>query len=1214
MDTKIQLLEEVTVLFSTASTLEEFAKAFDVFVENYGNVERTGLYLIDPHTGSLRLLHSKLFSESERLEAERTAWERHPGWVIKNKKELIIDDESDESYLSLTNGRSFKVNSRVYYPLLHENECFGCVGYVSEHPNFYNKEFREITSFLTKIMALNCHRFTLNVREKNTAKRLREYSSTLEALLLNLNSGVLVENEERRIIAVNQAFCDLFSIPVSPESLIGTDCSNSAEESKSLFLEPDKFVSEIVDLVEKRELKKNEELHLIDGRTFERDYIPIFVQSEYKGHLWAYRDITSRKEADRQLRESEFKYRQIIENASDIIYNATIKGDFTFVNPKGEQLSEYSLNELLKMNYLQLVHPDEKPRVRDHYLKQILNQIENTYLEFRMTTKSGKTLWVGQNVRLNIASGKLLGLHAVARDITESKSLNAEIDRLKQFYEKILNDLPGQIAVFDKNLRYIFLNPESLKNEELRKYIIGKTDSEYFEYRGYDPKSAEKREETLREVIQTKKTLHFEEETGSRENRKKILRVINPILNAEGEVDYLIGYGLDITDLRAANESLERSRRLFQTVLETVADGIILLDSHSRIMLINEEVRRIWGYSKEALIREDFQMLFKEGMFDLSIWTGDVDSMYREISGQNIELTGIRRDGSTFPVEIHVSRMEFNMEVYYTVALSDITERRRRLKELEVARNIAIESTKAKEQFLAHISHEIRTPMNAVLGFTHLLLELNPSEEQIQFLKAIKYSTDNLLVIINDILDFSKIEANKLEFLIDDFSVFESVNHVIESVRYAAEEKGIKISATISDEVPFWVRGDQVRFGQILLNLVSNSVKFTEKGEVSVGVELIAEDSEEIRLKIKVTDTGIGIPKQYLNKIFDSFEQVKNRDRRAKMGTGLGLAIVKSLVEKQGGQIYVTSTEGVGSEFVVKMPFRISERDDLILGSDLIEEAKHTHKDLRGLNVLVVEDNEMNQLVATNILKLWGCTYKVAPNGKQALELYKNEDFDIILMDLSMPVMNGFETSEAIRLDFPFPKKDIPILAFTASAMIESKDRVYSSGMNDYISKPVKPVELQKKIFTLVGRDSLIPEKKVSTEQPEEAAEPVEGVEPVESKFKYIRLDYLNELTGGDDDIMGEMMNLFSENTPEVLARLRSLYNSKDWEEIKKVAHKFKPTLSYMGIKELEGVVPQIEKLALDSDPEGKIPALLDTLDFYSNEALKEIRENQIGK
>lgn len=296
------------------------------------------------------------------------------------------------------------------------------------------------------------------------------------------------------------------------------------------------------------------------------------------------------------------------------------------------------------------------------------------------------------------------------------------------------------------------------------------------------------------------------------------------------------------------------------------------------------------------------------------------------------------------------------------------------------------------------------------------------------------------------------------------------------------------------------------------------------------------------------------------------------------------------------------------------MPFRISERDDLILGSDLIEEAKHTHKDLRGLNILVVEDNEMNQLVATNILKLWGCTYKVAPNGKQALELYKNEDFDIILMDLSMPVMNGFETSEAIRLDFPFPKKDVPILAFTASAMIESKDRVFSSGMNDYISKPVKPVELQKKIYTLVGRDSLIPEKKVSTEQPEETVEPVKEVEPVASKFKYIRLDYLNELTGGDDEIMGEMMNLFSENTPDVLARLRSLYNSKDWEEIKKVAHKFKPTLSYMGIKELEGVVPQIEKLALDNDPEEKIPALLDTLDFYTNEALKEIRENQIGK
>lgn len=1208
MDSNIQLLEDVTVFFSTATTIEEFANAFDVFVENYGNIERTGLYLIDPYTNNLRLLHAKGFTEVERLEAEKTAWDRHPGWVINNKKELIVNDDSDGSEIAVSSKRSFKVNSRIYYPLVHQDECYGCVGYVSEHPNFYNQEFRSLTSFLTRIMSLNCNRITRGVKEKIAAARLKEYSSTLEALLMNLNAGVLVENEDRKIIAINKMFCELFSIPVEPELLIGTDCSNSAEDSKSLFLDPEEFVRGIESLLKKRELKKNEELVLKDGRTFERDYIPIFVQSVYKGHLWSYRDITARESAEKKLRESEFKYRQIIENASDIIYSATIKGDFTFVNPKGEHLSGYSLDELLKMNYIQLVHPEDTGRVREHYLKQVSCQVENTYLEFRMKTKNGETLWVGQNVRLNISSGKLLGIHAVARDITESKNLNAEIDRLKQFYEKILNDLPGQIAVFDKNLRYIFINPESLRNEELRKFIIGKTDSEYFAYRGYDPASAKKREDTLLEVVKTRKTLQFEEEVGSKESRKKVLRVINPILNSEGEVDYLIGYGLDITDLRAATESLERSRRLFQTVLETIADGIILLDSHSRIMLINEEVRRIWGYSKEALIREDFQFLFKEGMFDLSSWTGDVDSMYREIMGQSVELTGVKRDGSTFPVEINVSRMEFNEEVYYTVALSDITERRKRLKELEVARNIAIESTKAKEQFLAHISHEIRTPMNAVLGFTHLLLELNPSEEQVQFLKAIKYSTDNLLVIINDILDFSKIEANKLEFIIDDFSLFESVNHVIESVRYSAEEKGIKIGAAIADNVPFWVRGDQVRFGQILLNLVSNSVKFTENGGVTVSVEVLSENVEEIVLQIKVTDTGIGIPDQYLNKIFDSFEQVKNRDRRAKMGTGLGLAIVKSLVEKQGGQIFVTSTEGVGSEFVVQMPFRISNRDDLILGSDILEEAALSHKDLSGLRVLVVEDNEMNQLVATNILKLWGCTYKVASNGKQAIELYEKEDFDIILMDLSMPIMNGFETSEAIRLDFPFPKKDIPILAFTASAMIESKDRVYSSGMNDYISKPVKPVELQKKIYNLVDRARIALEKKTVTEEINKV------VMHSESKFKYIRLDYLNELTGGDDEIIEEMLNLFAENTPEVLRQLRSLYDSKNWDEIKKVAHKFKPALSYMGIKELEEVVPQIEKLALDCDPDGKIPALLDTLDFYSTEALTEIKLNQSQK
>jgi PAS domain S-box-containing protein len=622
---------------------------------------------------------------------------------------------------------------------------------------------------------------------------------------------------------------------------------------------------------------------------------------------------------------------------------------------------------------------------------------------------------------------------------------------------------------------------------------------------------------------------------------------------------------------------------------------------------MNEEVRRIWGYSKEAMMQEDFQMLFREGMFDTEMWENDIEAMYSELLGRSLELTGVRKDGSVFPVEISISKMEFNLEVYYTAALSDITEQKKRLQELEVARNLAEESTKAKEQFLAHISHEIRTPMNAVLGFTHLLIELNPSVEQVQFLKAIKYSTDNLLVIINDILDFSKIEANKIEFVNDDFSIYESVNHVVESVRYNAEEKGVTISSEFSEDVPFWVKGDQVRFGQILLNLVSNSVKFTDVGQVKVDVSMISEDEYITKLKISVTDTGIGIPKNFLAKIFDSFEQVKNRDTRAKMGTGLGLAIVKRLVEKQGGNIFVESVEGEGSIFTVIMPFTTSKRDDLILGSDILEEQKVVRKDFKGIRVLIVEDNEMNQLVATNILKLWGCEYRVAANGKIALDIFTDEDFDIILMDLSMPVMNGFETSKIIRMNFPLPKRDIPILAFTASAMIESKDKVYASGMNDYISKPVKPEELQKKILKLIGDNHRVNEFiEPKTEEMETTEVSLKG------NFKYIRLDYLSELTGGDDEIMDEMMKLFLENTPEVLVNLRELYSSNNWEEIKKVAHKFKPTLSYVGIKELEGVVPQVEKCALQMDPEKKIPALLDKLDYYCNEALLEIK-NHLG-
>jgi len=950
MNRRLKLLEETTLLFSGARTIEEFAAAFDFYTGHLTGVIHNALYVLDPSDGRLKLIHAGGFSEAERIEAEETAMERHPGWVMRNKKELVVQDGGDElSSVVVDSKRSFQVKSRMYFPLLHQDECFGCVGYVSEKPNFFNDSFKLEASFLTRIMSLNYHRITLAKQQEAAAENFRKYSTTLEALLLNLNAGVLVENEERRIVAVNKMFCDLFSIPVEPAQLAGVDCSDTAEDIKHLFTDSDGFVARIEELLRLKEISKNDELGLVDGRFLERDYIPLFIEGEYKGHLWSYRDITSRK------------------------------------------------------------------------------------------------------------------------------------------------------------------------------------------------------------------------------------------LSAE---------------------SLERSRKLFETVIETVADGIILIDNHNRIMIINEEVRKLWGYSKDALIREDFQVLFKERMFDPAIWDNDLEAMYSELIGQTIEQTGIRKDGTRFPVELNISKMEFSNEVYYSVAVSNITERKNRLADLEKAREAAEQSTKAKEQFLAHISHEIRTPMNAVLGFTHLLLELNPTDEQVKFLNAIRYSTDNLLVIINDILDFSKIEADKLEFVIDDFSVIESVNHVIESVRYSAQEKGIKINTEFGENVPFWVKGDQVRFGQILLNLVSNAVKFTEEGEVDVYISVSGDDGDRIKLKIDVSDTGIGIPADHLEKIFASFAQVKSKKARVKKGTGLGLAIVKSLVERQGGKIKVTSTEGKGSVFTVEMPFRYSDRDDLILGSDLIYETGYTYKDLHGLNILIVEDNEMNQLVATNILKLWGCTYKIAHNGKHALEILESENFDLILMDLSMPVMDGFETSLHIRKNFEFPKRDVPVLAFTASAMIESRDRIYECGMNDYISKPVKPQELYKKILKLAG--NITPEG----EREGSAATARPAVKGEQGHFKYIRLDYLDELTGGDSELVDEMLRLFYENTPPVLEKLAILYEEKNWEEMKKVAHKFKPTLSYVGIHELDGVVPQLEKHAQDFDPDGKIPGLIETLQYYCTEALDELRRH----
>ena len=373
----------------------------------------------------------------------------------------------------------------------------------------------------------------------------------------------------------------------------------------------------------------------------------------------------------------------------------------------------------------------------------------------------------------------------------------------------------------------------------------------------------------------------------------------------------------------------------------------------------------------------------------------------------------------------------------------------------ETATHSAEEAVKSKQQFLSNMSHEIRTPMNAVIGFTNVLLKTELNETQNQYMNAIKVSGESLIVLINDILDIAKVDAGKMTFEKIPFNLYDSISLMHQLFELKIREKNIVLFDDFDISIPQILVGDPMRLRQIILNLMSNAIKFTASGKITLYVRHLSEDAEKVTLEFALTDTGIGIGEDRLTHIFDKFEQADKKISSSYGGTGLGLAIVKQLVELQGGSVFVTSESGIGSTFGFRLSFGKTnsktglETDE---GSENRKEDNPVEPDLKGTKVLIVEDVELNQLLIKIILLDFGCDIDIAGNGKMAIDYLKKNKYDIILMDLQMPVMNGFEATSYIRNEM---NSRIPIIALTADVESMDIENCKMVGMDDYISKPI---------------------------------------------------------------------------------------------------------------------------------------------------------------
>ncbi|MEL6924699.1 MAG: PAS domain S-box protein, partial [Bacteroidota bacterium] len=559
--------------------------------------------------------------------------------------------------------------------------------------------------------------------------------------------------------------------------------------------------------------------------------------------------------------------------------------------------------------------------------------------------------------------------------------------------------------------------------------------------------------------------------------------IATPYRNNQGEIVGTMGAVTDVTAQQLAEMKVRQSEQMLRRIIDTSLDAVINIDEKGHVVEWSQQATRIFGYIREEamgknmgelIVPEAHREAHEKGMRHF-LRTGE-----GPVLGNRIEITAIDKNQREFPIELSISPIKIDGHYFFSGFIRDITDRKKAEQELISAKQAAEQAQQAEQQFLANMSHEIRTPMNAVIGMTHLLYETNPNEAQKEYLDSLRFSADSLMGIITNILDLSKIEANELEFEQRTFSLLELLKSLQQTFQFKVREKPISVVLDIDSGIKNHLIGDSVRLNQILTNLLGNASKFTHKGTIGVRVKMMAATNGQYILKIDVHDTGIGISPDNIEKIFENFKQADVRITRKFGGTGLGLTIVKQLVELQGGSIEVRSEAGQGSTFSIVLPFKDSgiPQTEVSFKEDNQQQLDET---IRDINLLVVEDNPMNQKLISKILQLWDCQYTIASNGLQALQLTQQRRYDIILMDIHMPEMDGCEATQNIRTDPQNPNQNTTIIALTAAALLDEKNRALDSGMNDFLTKPFSPNQLKRRLARWLDIDVEISQNNVNT-------------------------------------------------------------------------------------------------------------------------------------
>ncbi|MBE9222506.1 PAS domain S-box protein [Cyanobacterium stanieri LEGE 03274] len=766
-------------------------------------------------------------------------------------------------------------------------------------------------------------------------------------------------------------------------------------------------------------------------------------------------DIDYRKIIEVALKESEKKFRILVNNAPVGIFQTDEQGLCHYVNPQWLKMTGMTYNEAMEVGWAKALHPEDKERVFEEWHNSIINNIPFVSTYRFINQKNHKVCWVsGNGVTIKNEEGKVTGYFGTILDITALK--NSE-----EKYRRIVETTTEGIWMIDKNGNTNFVNAQM---GEMLGYsaeeMLGKP---LFYFMDQEAKNLAKK--YLKRLVQGIKEQHDFRFT--RKDGSDLWAIVSttPNINEKGEYLGSLAMITDISDRRQTELALIEFKHTLQQLALHIPGMIFQYrlrpDGSSHFPYASDGIKQIFQLTPEE-VKDDatpvFNIIHPEDMEKvrqlLQESTQDLRLCY-------CEYRICRQDGSIIWVSGHSTpTTQADGSIIWHGYICDISDRIKTQQELIKAKETAEKATKSKSAFLAMMSHEIRTPMNGVIGMTGLLLDTKLTPQQKEFVEIIRSSGESLLTIINDILDFSKIESGNLELEKQTFNLVKCIESIFDLLQFQAKKKNLQFSYYYSSELPQIFIGDVTRIRQILVNLLGNALKFTEKGKVTLTVTGFKIDdyqtnnkNQPYQIKFAIKDTGIGIPKQRQNRLFKSFTQIDSSINRKYGGTGLGLVISKLLTEKMGGKIWVNSDIGMGATFYFTVKVTTMEEKQPIKNNTLIHQPKSsTHK--KTLKILLAEDNNVNQKVALLSLKKIGHLADVVSNGLEVIEALKRQHYDVILMDIQMPEMDGLEATRWIRNNYPSSQQP-HIIAMTAGAMEGDRTLCLDAGMNGYISKPI---------------------------------------------------------------------------------------------------------------------------------------------------------------